>query len=225
MTGKKQTPSVLNADRGRHIGSRLFAVTCGIWLLLSFVGPSLPYFDAALVLLAVSGGLWVASVLWIIVPLGALAIGAKRIFARQYVSAIVWAVVPAAGVFLYFGGTHLADTIRFRLEKTDFDRVVADVSAGRCSRSARKQWNVAVDEFSCQKPIIVVFPWGGFLSNWYGIIYDAADQIAKAPKDRSPAWKGSDIGKALSCSGAKFSLGGHYHRAGGSYVSGTDACG
>jgi len=66
--------------------------------------------------------------------------------------------------------------------------------------------------------ITVIFVWGGFGSIWHGVIYDAADEIAKPPKGRSETWRKREIGELLACSGVRFSLSDHYYRAGGNYA-------
>ena len=76
----------------------------------------------------------------------------------------------------------------------------------------------AIDGIDCHDPVIVIFPWGGFGSIWHGVVYDASDEIAKPPQDRSAGWKATPIGKQLSCTGAKLSLGDHYYRASGDYA-------
>ncbi|MGH9624399.1 MAG: hypothetical protein ACRD4G_08690 [Bryobacteraceae bacterium] len=65
--------------------------------------------------------------------------------------------------------------------------------------------------------MIVIFPWGGVLSSWEGVAYDAADEITKPPALRQKAWRASNLGALLDYSGATQSLGGHYYCGSGTY--------
>ena len=62
------------------------------------------------------------------------------------------------------------------------------------------------------------FFWGGFLSVWHGVVYDATDQIILAPSKRSAAWQATKTGGLLGCSGTDRPLGDHYYLASGDFV-------
>jgi len=64
----------------------------------------------------------------------------------------------------------------------------------------------------------VNFFWGGFLSVWHGVVYDATDQIILAPSKRSAAWQATKTGGLLGCSGTDRPLGDHYYLARGDFV-------
>lgn len=55
------------------------------------------------------------------------------------------------------------------------------------------------------------------VERWEGLVYDAADQIAKPTALRQKAWRASDVGSILDYSGATRSLGGHYFFGSGTY--------
>jgi hypothetical protein len=167
--------------------------------------------------LTLSGLIWPALAVWIAAPIAAFVMGIQRLRARRYYHAGAWLMVPAAVIALFFYGSVAGAMAGFWLNKAAYDRVVSDAAAGRCSSEDRQHWNVAIDAFSCDEPLIVVFVWDGFLSSWNGVVYDAADQISKSPRERSKTWNDREVGKLLSCSRAWLALGGHYYRAGGDY--------
>lgn len=202
---------------------RGFSIVCGVWFIASLTVRSLPGSEYLLFLLLVTGGVWFAVFLWTIVPAIAIFLAINRIVTRQYRSAAGWLMVPAAGVLVYFLGTDVGDIIRFRLNKASYDRIASDAIAGKCAQDGHVYRSVAIDAIDCH-PVTIIFPWGGFLSIWHGVVYDAEDQIIKPARDRSAAWKNREIGALLSCSGADLTLGDHYYRASGDYTSGTDDC-
>lgn len=210
--------------------TRLFAIACGVWLLASLIIPALPvgediFFNVLLPSVLVFGTLWPAMAAWAAIPAGAMLLAAKRLVRRRYRAASAWAAFAALGALVMLYGSFLSDAMRFQFGKSAYERVVADARAGRCTDADRRQWKVAIDEIHCSDPIVIIFVWGGFVSMWHGVVYDAADEIAKPPSERSPEWKHRPIGALLSCSGVKMPLGGHFYRAGGSYVAGIDECG
>jgi hypothetical protein len=208
----------------------LFALVCGAWLLASLIIPALPvsediFFAVMLPSIFFFGSFWPAIAVWAAIPATAALVAAVLLGRRRYRAAAVRGAFAAVGALVMVYGSFLGDMIRFQVDKPAYDRVVADIEAGRCGDDDRRRWNIAVDYVHCADPAIVIFVWGGFVSAWHGVIYDAADEIAKPASDRSIEWKHLPIGALLSCSGVKVPLGGHYYRAGGSYVGGIDECG
>jgi hypothetical protein len=209
---------------------RLLALTSVAWFAASLMIPATPLWDSLLLLalifsVGLSGGIWLALALWAALPATAALLAIKRLSERRYQAAAGWLTVPAAAVFLWCFATGLGDMARFRLNKGAYDNVIADARMGKCSMEDIKRWGIPIDGIECHDPITVIFVWGGFVSIWNGVVYDAGDEIIKAPQDRSTGWKKRAIGSLLSCSGAKTALGDHYYRAGGSYTSGSDECG
>lgn len=214
---------------GADFVRRAFAILCLVWLIASLVIPATPLWEVVfffffLLAAGISGDIWFGFALWVTIPTAALIMAIRFAWNKQYGSAIHWLSVPAAGVFLYFFATDIGDVARFRWNKASYDQVVADARAGQCATADRTKRTVDIDGIDCDGPIIVVFPWGGFLSSWHGVVYDAADEISKAPRDRSTAWKNRQIGGFLACSEAKKALGDHYYRAGGHYTPDPRDC-
>jgi hypothetical protein len=204
---------------------RGFAIACVVWFVASLTLPSLPLTDVVLVLLAFSGAVWLAVIAWAVVPAIALIVALKRFARRQYRYGVAWLMVPVSLLPMYLLGTIAGDTARFWFNKSQYDRVVADATRGNCSPKDQRSWQPTIDAIDCGNPVTIVFLWGGFLSSWHGVVYDAGDEIVKPAKQRSAQWKSREIGELLSCSRADLRFGSHYYRAGGSYTSApTDDC-
>jgi len=192
----------------------VFAFLCIFWAAGSvFLAMIYDYGDLALYLvfgflqpvLGVFGAL-----LWLSTPCGALFLAYKRFRVRRIRAAAAWVLVPVSAVVLMPVGHRLGDALIFTLHESQYQFVVRQVAAGHCSPPEGGRWPVAVDFLQCKPPVIVIFPWGGFLSSWEGVVYDAADQITKPPALRQKAWRASNVGSALDYSGATQSLGGHF---------------
>jgi hypothetical protein len=196
----------------------LFAFLAGAWLVITLVLPAVSTFRLLFAIVFVTHSIWPVLVAWAIVPTVALILAVKRFRAQRFAASIAWLGVPAAAILIYFAGTTIGDRVHFWIEKSSYDRVLADAHAGKCEAGDHKPWGVAIDAIDCHDPITVVFIWDGFLSAWNGVIYDAADEIAKLPEDRSEGWRSREIGKLLGCSGATYAFGAHYYRAGGDYA-------
>lgn len=210
--------------------AHVFALTCLAWVAASLIVPALPIWDTIFIVavglsVLVSGGLWLAIGAWALCPVGATALAITRLVRGHSRSAMIWSAVPIAGVLIAAAPTAVGDIVKFTWNKTAYDRVVADAKAGKCSSGDRKRWDVAIDYLDCSDPVTIIFVWGGFVSSWHGIVYDASDEIAKLYDERPKAWRCREIGALLKYSGAKRPLGGHYYRAGGSYTSDPLDCG
>jgi hypothetical protein len=229
MSATKLRPSVL---------TRIFAIACAIWLVGSLVIPALPiseglFFTVVLRPVFLVGSFWPAMTAWVLwlpmaawaaIPAGAALFAAKRLTRRRYKAAAGWTAFAALGALVMSYGSFLSDALRFQFQKRAYDRVVEDAHAGRCTAEDRQKWNVAIDEWHCSDPVVIIFVWGRFASMWHGVVYDAADEFTKPPTERSTEWKQRPIGALLSCSGVKMPLGGHYYRAGGHYTPDVDDC-
>jgi hypothetical protein len=191
-----------------------FAGICVLWMTATaFIAVTFGYFDEWFFL----GLLVVPEILWLIVPIVAIVRAVKRLRQRRFKAAVAWLLVPAIGAVISALGYTFGDAVMFRIHKSAYEAVVKDVSAGRCSRPQRTAWHVQVDYVNCGPPVIIVIPWGGFLSFWHGVIFDASDEISKPSGQRSVAWRATEAGHALQYSGVKRPLGDHYYVAGGSY--------
>jgi hypothetical protein len=104
------------------------------------------------------------------------------------------------------------------MNKPLYDAVVESARQGHCSSNDIRSWSAQVDGAFCSGSVTIIFLWGGFISSWQGVVYDASDEIAKPYCKRSAAWRFRDIGSRLSYSVARRSLGNHYYLAGGNYV-------
>lgn len=155
--------------------------------------------------------------LWLSVPGGAIYMAYKRVRAGGIRAAAAWMLVPVSVTVLMPVGRRVGDGLIFELHKSQYEFIVRQAMAGHCSPPDGGRWPIAVDYLQCKPPVIVIFPWGGFLSSWEGIVYDAADEVAKPPILRQKTWRETDVGGVLSDSGATQSLGGHYYFAHGNY--------
>jgi hypothetical protein len=159
----------------------------------------------------------VPAVLWAAIPVSALVLGVKRLLQHRYRVGIGWLLVPATAAVFAVPANELGDTLLFRLRKPSYDVIAKDVVAGRCSSTERLTWRAEVAFASCTAPVALVIPWGEFTSLWSGIVYDAADEIAKPLPLRSAQWRSTPAGEALDNTYTKSvrSLGNHYYFARG----------
>jgi len=194
----------------------LFLLSC-LWIASALVLPSFPSVDLWLAFVFASVSFWPVLVLWAIFPIVGLVLAIRRLRGGHFWRAAAWLSLPAALVLFCFKGAVVGDVARFWLNKRAYDRAVADAHAGRCSADDRRAWGVNINGADCHEPVAIIFAWGGFLSMWHGVVYDAADQIAKPPEERSDAWRQREIGELLACSGASLAFGNHYYRASGNY--------
>ncbi len=157
------------------------------------------------------------ALLWLSTPCGALFLAYKRLRIRRIRAAAAWLLVPVSAAVFMPLGHRLGDALIFKLHESQYQFVVRQAAAGHCSLADGRRWPLAVDFLQCKPPVIVIFPWGGFLSSWEGVIYDEADQITKPPTLRQKVWRASNVGSVLDYSGASQSLGGHYFFGSGTY--------
>jgi hypothetical protein len=161
---------------------------------------------------------------WSIVPALAIVGGLRAVMTGHVWQAASCSAVPILGLLIYYHGGFVGETLRFQINKAAYQRVVSDADAGKCSAKDRARWHVDIDAIDCEAPIAIIFVWGGFGPFWHGIVYDAADEMARSAPARSGTWKQRPVGGMLSCTDARRSLGGHYYLAGGVYHSGPGDC-
>ena len=197
---------------------RVFRWVCAAWLVVTegIAGVfDYHYIGARIIYLSVVA--MAPAILWAAVPVWALVSGVKRLLQHRYRVGIAWILMPAAAVACVVPAHELGDILLFRSQKTSYDVIAKDAMAGHCSRAERVAWPAFVSFASCTTPVAVVMPWGEFDSLWIGIVYDAADEIARPLSLRSPQWQSTPAGQALYSTHAMSvrSLGNHYYLATG----------
>ena len=194
----------------RWVCAAWFAVTEGIAGVFDY-----HYVGAQIIYLSVVA--MAPAILWAAVPIWALVSGVKRLLQHRYRVGIAWILMPAAAVACVVPAHELGDILLFRSQKASYDVIAKDAMAGHCSRAERVAWPAFVSFASCTTPVAVVMPWGEFVSLWIGIVYDAADEIARPLSLRSPQWQSTPAGQALDSTHARSvrSLGNHYYLATG----------
>ena len=130
--------------------------------------------------------------------------------AKRWGGAALCAIPIAIGILVVLYGRLAGEVLHFRLKKQEYERIVSAAVDGRCeaARAMSPSPRYYADVY-CEHPIVVIFPWGGYSSLWYGVVYNEDDDIHSTATSKSEArmW--------LSCSVATASLGGHYFLAGG----------
>lgn len=197
---------------------KVFRWVCAAWLTATggvaagfdyhFMGPQIIYLSVVAT---------VPAILWAAVPIWALVLGVKHLLQHRYRVGIAWILMPAAAAACVVPAHELGDILLFKSQKASYDVIAQDAMAGHCSRANRHAWPAFVSFASCTNPVAVVMPWGEFVSLWLGIVYDAADEIAKPLSLRSPQWQSTPAGQALDSTHARSvrSLGNHYYLATG----------
>ena len=165
--------------------------------------------------------LWLA---WLLVSFVAMIVAARRTIRGRYLLALAWLSIPVLAALMEIAGWRVGDALRFTWYKSAYDAVVASAKAGKCSGRDLKALGVAVDSWDCDDPITIVFPWDGFLSQWWGVVYDAADEFAKRPRRRAASWTHRNTGELLSCSWASFGVGNHYYIGSSSFATRPGGC-
>jgi hypothetical protein len=193
----------------------LFQWICAVWVaIVGFIAITFRYYFFFWLMLFI---LILPPLILAAVPFAAATIGVRRFIKRRYLEGVGWLLVPAAGALIATLGYDTSEYVIFHTLKPVYDRIVGDATSGRCSTHDRSKWLVRVDLVSRERSVIVVFPWSGFWASWYGIVYDATDEISRAPAQRSQQWQASEVGKTLKYLGALSALGGHYYVAGRDY--------
>jgi len=195
----------------------LFGFLCATWVFVSLAVPASGGVMPLLFVLGLSGAFWFAVAAWIAVPAVAAAVIIRLLWVRRYRAAAGWSLVPAVGVLLVLYGIDLGDMIHFWLNKARYDRIVSDVILGRCSHEDSRGWKATIVATECQAPAIIAFEHDRMLSVWRGIVYDASDEIAKPPHERSAAWKSRDVAELIGCSEVRVAFGGHYYAVSGEF--------
>jgi len=170
----------------------------------------------------VSARRWIYVALWAIVPVLLLVRSIKSVFLEHRAAGLWWVTIPALGLLIVWPNALIGEKLRFYATKGAYDHVVSDAEAGRCSNRDGGKWPIQVEFLDCRQPVLITFDWGGLGSGWFGIVYDAADEIVKPTSERSDSWKHRDVGQMLSCSDVAARLGGHYYLTSGSL---GDNCG
>ena len=133
-----------------------------------------------------------------------------HLFGRRWGSGAICALPLAAGILVVLYGRLAGEVLHFRLKKAEYDRFISAVIAGKCeaARAMSTSARYHADIF-CKHPIVAIFPWDGYSTYWYGVVYDEDDDIhsTATPESEASVW--------LSCSAARTSLGGHCFIAGG----------
>jgi hypothetical protein len=206
--------------------SRVFLALCVGWLIITgLVCAAIAPWEMAWAFLVVTSPLFFFAATWaLVVPIAAVVVAVRRMIKRRYLQGLAWSGFPVLAVAIAMLGSRAGDAIYFVWHKAAYDAVVASAKAGKCTAEDFKARSVAVDSWDCDDPITIVFPWDGFLSQWWGVVYDAADEFAKRPRTRAAAWKSREIGDLLSCSWASFGVGNHYYIGSGSFASGPEGC-
>ena len=158
---------------------------------------------------------WTALGLWSAVPVLLVLCALRAIFLKRYLAGISWIAVVTLGFLIVWPDALIGLRLRFYASKYIYDHAVSQAEAGRCSMQDKGDWTWPAEFASCDKPVLLIFDWGGLGSSWFGVVYDAADEIVKPVKDRSPAWKTREVGRILSCSEVAVPLGWHYYLSGG----------
>ncbi len=196
-------------------GKTFLGVLCGFivaaWVFLTIAVPAAGMLMPLMFFLGLSGMFWAVVIAWTAVPAAGVVVALRLLWARRYRSAAVWSLVPAAGVILALYGIEVGDIVDFWLNKARYDRVVSDLVRGRCSADDRKVWKTRMIYYECQAPAIAAFEHDRMLSTWRGFVYDASDEIAKPPAERSAAWKKRDIAEFICSTEVEVALGSHYY--------------
>lgn len=78
---------------------------------------------------------------------------------------VAWACTPTEAI---------ATDVRFKLERSSYSRAGEAVAGGKVPACVPATCTVELGE-----PSYVVFPWGGLLSAWNGVVYDPTDNMER----------------------------------------------
>jgi hypothetical protein len=216
IDGEQARVSVQDAGEPMEPSARTaLGVICGFivaaWAALTVAVPAAGALMPVIFFLGLSGMMWATVAVWLAVPTTGAIVALRLLWLRRYRGATVWSLVPVAGVILLLHGIEIGDIVNFWLNKARYDVVVADLAHGRCSAEDRKHWKARTIYYECQAPAIVAFEHDRMLSTWRGFVYDASDEIAKPPPERSAAWKHRDIAEFVCDAETQVVLGNHYY--------------
>jgi hypothetical protein len=148
----------------------------------------------------VVAGVPVMAVVWIVLSAFAVMLAIERVKHHRRVPAILPALVPVIAVGMIWQGYYVGALVHFELARPGY---VARIDAARLG--------VADADVAGERPTVAFFAWGGFLSNSYGIVYDAGDVITKPLRVRQEAWQGRRVPGELLCDGTVTPFGGHFY--------------
>jgi hypothetical protein len=133
--------------------------------------------------------LWIAAywptiawVIWGIALLGLELLRLRRPQRRRAVAVELAAMVVVAVAFLPTArmGAWLTATIRFRLQRPRYERLIAELSSVPSDRREHR-WHGIRYIAEQGPPLRVAFPWpGGILDNWCGVVYDPTKLVLQA---------------------------------------------
>lgn len=183
-------------------GGRVFRSAVALWVILTGFYCFAAFIDDGTTFLIALGSepliaFWIGVVAWSSVRL------VMRLRSQAVRPALRAALVPALAIGAVLYGRDIGDVVRFEIERPSYVAAIAAVRAGSSDDSHV--------ESDIGPPLVAYFPWGGFLSVSYGVVFDEADQMAKPAAVRQEAWKARRIPFELTCEGAVLPVGGHFY--------------
>jgi hypothetical protein len=195
-------PDGQTGGRDAKRGSALFRIAVLLWLMeTGFYCIESLFGDSTVLGLLFLLSIWLIA-FWVAVPIWAVLVAVARMRRRAYRAAGVAALVPILAIASYPHGRYIGDVIRFERERPSYVAALAAARAGKVEDNA---------EVYVGPPLIAFFPWGGFLTTSYGVIFDETGQAAKPLTVRLEAWAGRDIPMELKCPGDVLPLGGAFY--------------
>lgn len=195
-----------NADDAVASGSyrtgRAFRSAVALWIILSGIYCFLAFIDDDILFFTALGSLplivfWVGVVVWSSV------LAAMRLWSHAYRPALRAALVLPLATGVIFYGQDVGDVVRFEIERPSY---IAAIAAARGGRSDNEHVEIDVGP-----PMVAYFPWGGFLSVSYGVVFDETDQMVKPVAARREAWADRGVPVELKCEGGVLAVGGHFY--------------
>jgi hypothetical protein len=104
----------------------------------------------------------------------AAAMGLYQLWKKRNASAAVLLLGEVA-IFLAWGYTptdEIGRYVRFNIDLPMYRTAIGEVSRGNVPRCAPKECMIEKGD-----PTYLVFPWGGLLSSWVGVVYDPTDNL------------------------------------------------
>jgi hypothetical protein len=182
----------------------ILALLVVVWLLLclAFYG-YLAFVDRAFLALdpLTRGPVFTLKLLlWLVVPCGAFFMTIARLKRRAYVAAFPTALVVIAGFGVALYGPTIGALLRFEVERPTYVARIEKARAGGID-----------SEIATGLPILAFFPWGGFVTNTYGVIYDESKMIAEPLAVRRERWRDRVVPDGLLCEGRVTPLHGAFY--------------